>query len=320
MALPLDQLDLLATPADLLAGAPLQLPIDAIEEDPEQPRQEFDPEGLAELAETIRERGVRQPISVRRHPEKPDRWMLNFGARRLRASKLVGKLDIPAFVDNTADSYDQVIENEQREGLRPLDLALFVQRRMAAGDTQAVIARQLGKSRQYVTMATALIDAPDWLLTAYREGRCRGLKELYELRKLAADHPQYVEAWTSDRDAITRDRVTALRADLAEGSASIRQGTSALIKAVASHDDESATPNVARTAPAPMAAAVPRRASPKLRLFAQLDGVTVVVDTQSAPPQAGQVFVRAVGGRDAEPVDAARLTLTGLVTGKALSI
>ena len=313
MNLPLDQLDLLGTPADLLAGAPLQLPIDAIEEDPDQPRQEFDPEGLAELAETIKERGVRQPISVRRHPEKPDRWMLNFGARRLRASKLIGKLDIPAFVDNTADSYDQVIENEQREGLKPLELALFVQRRLAAGDTQAVIARQLGKSRQYVTMATALIDAPDWLITAYREGRCRGLNELYELRKLAGDHPQYVEAWTSDRDAITRDRVTALRADLAQGSGSVWQGTSALIQAIASHDDAGARPNVAATAPAPTAAAGPRRASPKLRLLAQLDGVAVVVDTQSAPPQAGHVFVRAVGGRDAEPVNASRLTLTGLV-------
>ena len=136
MALPLDQLDLLTMPADLLAGAPLQLPIDAIEEDPDQPRQEFDPDGLAELAETIRERGVRQPISVRRHPEKPDRWMLNFGARRLRASKLIGKLDIPAFVDNTADSYDQVIENEQREGLKPLELALFVQRRLDRKSTR----------------------------------------------------------------------------------------------------------------------------------------------------------------------------------------
>jgi ParB family chromosome partitioning protein len=322
MALPLDQLDLLATPADLLAGAPLQLPIDAIEEDPEQPRQEFDPEGLAELAETIRERGVRQPISVRRHPEKPDRWMLNFGARRLRASKLVGKLDIPAFVDNTADSYDQVIENEQREGLKPLELALFVQRRLAAGDTQAVIARQLGKSRQYVTMATALIDAPVWLLTAYREGRCRGLNELYELRKLAGDHPQYVEAWTSDRDAITRDRVTALRADLAQGSASVRRGTSALIEAVAQRSDDTAKPDVAETqsAPAPAPATATRRASPKLRLLAKLDGVAVVVDTQSAPPQAGHVFVRAVGGHDAEPVDAARLTLTGLVAEEALSI
>ena len=64
MNLPLDQLDLLGTPADLLAGAPMQLAIDSIIEDPEQPRNEFDPEGLAELAASIKERGVLQPISL----------------------------------------------------------------------------------------------------------------------------------------------------------------------------------------------------------------------------------------------------------------
>mgnify|MGYP002148473830 FL=1 len=239
--------------------------------------------------------------------------MLNFGARRLRAAKLLGKFDIPAFVDKTADSYDQVIENEQREGLKPLELALFVQRRLAAGDTQAVIARRLGKSRQYVTMATALIDAPDWLISAYREGRCRGLNELYELRKLAGDHPQYVESWTADRDAITRDRVTALRADLADGSASVRPGTSALIQATAQRVAQSHEPEVPVSTLEQMSTASRRRASPKLQLLARLDGVDVVVDTQLAPSEAGQVFVRAVGSRHAEAVEAARLTLTGLV-------
>ena len=239
--------------------------------------------------------------------------MLNFGARRLRASKLVGKFDIPAFVDKTADSYDQVIENEQRGGLKPLELALFVQRRLAAGDTQAVIARRLGKSRQYVTMATALIDAPDWLISAYREGRYRGLNELYELRKLAGDHPQYVESWTADRNAITRDRVTALRADLADGSASVRTGTSALIQAAAERVAQSHEPEVPASTPEHMSTGSRRRASAKLRLLAKLDGSDVVVDTQSAPPRAGQVFVRKVGSRHPEPVEAARLTLTGLV-------
>jgi ParB family chromosome partitioning protein len=115
------------------AGTPLRLALDAIDEDPEQPRQEFDEQALAELAGTIRERGVRQPVSVRSHPQQPGRWMLNFGARRLRACKLAGLSEIPAFVDNTANSIDQFIENEQRTGLTPLEIALFVQRSLNRG-------------------------------------------------------------------------------------------------------------------------------------------------------------------------------------------
>jgi ParB family chromosome partitioning protein len=172
------QLGLLGLLSHKEAGQPLMLALDSIDEDPAQPRKEFDAESLRELADTIALRGVRQPISVRPHPEKAKRWILNFGARRLRASILAGKSEVPAFVDATSDSYDQVIENEQREPLRPMELALFVQRRMQAGDSQAEIARRLGKSRQYITYATALIDPPDWLLAAYREGRCKGATEL----------------------------------------------------------------------------------------------------------------------------------------------
>ena len=163
-------------------------------------------------------------------------------------------------------------------------------------------------------MATSLIDAPDWLISAYREGRCRGLNELYELRKLAGDHPQYVESWTADRDTITRDRVTALRADLADGSASVRPGTSALIQATAERVAQSHEPEVKPSKPEHMSTASRRRASPKLRLLARLDGADVVVDTQSAPPEPGQIFVRAVGDGHTEAVEATRLTLTGLVS------
>jgi ParB family transcriptional regulator, chromosome partitioning protein len=98
---------------------------------PEQPRREFDANALQGLSETIRERGVRQPIPVRPNLQASGRWVLNFGARRLCASKLAGLESIPAFIDTTADSDDQVIENEQREGPRPLELALLVQKRLA---------------------------------------------------------------------------------------------------------------------------------------------------------------------------------------------
>ena len=193
----LETLDLLSTPADLLIGAPMLLLLDSIDEDPDQPRKEFDPDKLAELAETIRVRGVRQPVSVRRHPVHADRWILNFGARRLRASRLVGKTDIPAFVDNSPDSYDQVIENEQRENLTPLDLALFVKRRLAAGETQAEIARQMGKSRAFVTMACSMIDPPDAVMVAYRSGRCRGLTELYQLTSCTSSSRTSPSRWST---------------------------------------------------------------------------------------------------------------------------
>jgi ParB family transcriptional regulator, chromosome partitioning protein len=320
MALSLDDLNLLPPAAAGESGTPMRIPLDAIDEDPDQPRQEFDDGSLAELAETIRTRGVRQPVSVRPHPTQTGRWMLNFGARRLRASRLAGTADIPAFVDHTANSLDQFIENEQRKGLTPLEIALFVQRALNRGESQADIARTIGKSRQYVTLATALIDPPDWLMTAYRDGRCRGLTELYELRKLAAEHPQYVEAWAIDRGAITRELVMALRADLADGSSSVRRGTSALIESMqASLEQIAAQGPSVKSSPSipPSAEPIPRapRLAP-LRLLAQLGTEQVAVNTQRAPPQAGQVYVIPVDGGKVQAVLASQLTLVGLVPDK----
>jgi ParB family chromosome partitioning protein len=193
-------------------GAPMLLPLASIEEDPSQPRTEFDDEPLRQLADSIAQRGVLQAISVRRHPDQPDRWMLNFGARRLRASKLAGRTDIPATVNETATSYDQVIENEQREGLKPLELALFVRKRLALGETQAEIARQLGKSPTLITMVCAMIDPPDWLMSAYRSGQCRSIAELYELRRLNERQPERVAETIAQGAPITRATVKAMKA------------------------------------------------------------------------------------------------------------
>ena len=312
-------------------GQPRQLPIGDIDEDPAQPRSEFDPQALQQLAETIAQRGVRQPISVRPHPEQAGRWMLNFGARRLRASTLAGKTEIPAFVDTTADSYDQVIENEQREGLRPLELALFVQRRLALGDSQAEIARQMGKSRVYVTHATALIEAPDWVMAAYREGRCTGLSDLYELRRLHAAHPQYVEAWGSDRNAITRDRVRALGVELHPANGSIRAAvsqTTAAMEATPEALDSSRgadfevgheSPQETRTRPElePVSESQfqPERShTTSARILqARLDDAIVSVVLDRAPDAPGQMFVRISGSTAVQSVEASRLTLIGFV-------
>jgi ParB family chromosome partitioning protein len=231
----------------------------------------------------------------------------------LRASILAGQATIPAFVDEAADSYDQVIENEQREGLKPLDLALFVQRRLALGESQAEIARRMGKSKQYVTYATALIDAPDWLLLAYREGRCRGMRELHELRRLHADHPQFVEDWASAHDAITRDRVETLRMSLMGGANSAAWCASAGTRSIAVTDTASLATD-AKAASQPRAKS--RKSSPVSReLMADLDGERVVIVADTAPAVDGQVFVRKSDSAKRIAVDAVRLTLLGFTRG-----
>ena len=310
MALDFDALAL-DQPATGATGAPLMLLTEAIEEDPSQPRREFDAEALQQLADTITERGVRQPISVRAHPHRPGRWLLNFGARRLRASKLAGKAEIPAFIDETADSYDQVIENEQREGLKPLEIALFVQQRLAAGDSQADIARRLGKSRTFVTYATALIDAPDWLMTAYREGRCRGARELHELRSLHAAHPQPVEGWLGVAEPITRERIAALKADLTTPTAApqlVRTQATAI-------PDSTRSRSTQGPGPRPAVGSAPQSHSGEghFLLHADLDGQIVEVTMNQMPERDGDVRVRPLSGGKVRDVAATKLRLLRVV-------
>jgi ParB family transcriptional regulator, chromosome partitioning protein len=319
MLLQLDDLAALDAPTLHAAGQPLMLAADAIDEDPDQPRHEFDSNALNELAETIRDRGVRQPISVRPNLQQAGRWVLNFGARRLRASRLAGLKEVPAFIDTTADSYDQLIENEQREGLKPLELALFVQKRLAMGDKQAEIAKRLGKSRQWVTLTTALIEAPDWLLQAYREGRCRGMNELYELRRLHGEHAQSVEAWVTQQAAITRDRIAVLRDQLepramqvvnagAESRGQAHDG-SAMAGGLA---DPSTPPLDAATSPAPTP---PRHPQSDHRIHVEFDGQDYQLVVSVAPDQAGHLYVRPLKGGPRRLAPAAGLKLLGFVGG-----
>ena len=287
-------------------GLPLQLAVDDIDEDPSQPRLEFDDEPLQQLAASIAERGVLQAISVRHHPDREDRWMLNFGARRLRASRMAGRSQIPAFVNETANSYDQVIENEQREGLKPLELALFIQQRLAGGESQTDIARQLGKSRSYVTFATALIDAPDWLMDIYRQGRCCGMQELYTLRQLHQAHPGAAQALTAGTQPITRDKLANAKASsLRPAAESFPKAAQALVAKSTRYVESAGAYDVRPTH------RLPANPSPSgsLRVWADLDGAEVQVLVDSVPPQGGEVFVNAASQTEPVVVAASRLRL-----------
>jgi ParB family transcriptional regulator, chromosome partitioning protein len=339
MSLDLDGLD---TPPPQASGTPLLLPVDSIDEDPLQPRSEFDQEPLQQLAASIAQRGVLQAISVRRHPHKPERWMLNFGARRVRASKLAGQTQIPAYVNEAATSYDQVIENEQREGLKPLELALFVQSRLALGESRSDIARQLGKSQPYITYAMAMIDAPDWLIGVYRAGQCRGMAELYHLRRLHAQDPDHVQAWIDQQPAISRSDIQRLKLELRDGGqasneagsiepvVAVEAGPPVMSRTVAlAQGSAIKAPAAARSAATTVVDAAPalagrvsatvasRRRSSANRLFGELGGQAVEIVLDAVPSMAGRVFVRTRDASEASEVAARDVVLIGFQASSA---
>ena len=276
-------------------GEPLMLPIASIDEDPGQPRREFDADALRELAETIRKRGVLQPISVRPNAAQPERWMLNFGARRLRAAKLAEQTHIAAFIDTSIDSYDQVIENEQREGLKPLDFALFVERRLALNETQTQIARRLGKSQSYVASASALIDAPDWLMALYRQGRCQGLTELSLLRRLQTQAPDAVMVWLAQQDIVTRASLQGLKLMLSEPAlAPTSESTPARTSTPPTNACDSTPALRPASTPQTIDVKAPPMSSPPSarRLLAYWREQLVEVVTHSAPAMSGALYVK----------------------------
>jgi ParB family chromosome partitioning protein len=154
------------------------VPVERIEPNPEQPRLEFDESALAELAASIREHGVLQPILVRPLPE--GRYQLIAGERRWRASKLAGHATIPALVEEIDDETAleiSIIENLQREDLSPLDEATMYDRMIHQhGYSIRKLADKLGKDKGYLENRLRLADAPE------------EVRELVSLRKDTLSH------------------------------------------------------------------------------------------------------------------------------------
>ncbi|MFA7523196.1 MAG: ParB/RepB/Spo0J family partition protein [Halothiobacillaceae bacterium] len=195
---------------------PLHLPLDVIDEDPNQPRKSDNPgfsdDSLEELAVTIRDRGVKSPISVRENPEAEGRYLINHGARRYRASKRAGKETIPAFVDNDYNEADQVIENLQRNELTAREIADFIGRELAKGKKKGEIAKEIGKSPAFVTQHVTLLDLPEPIAEVFNNGRAKDVTVVNELVTAYKKNPDEVAAWLADdSQELTRGSVKLLR-------------------------------------------------------------------------------------------------------------
>lgn len=200
----------LAAPSPAETGKALRLKWSDIEPDPNQPRTEKKAEEIAEIGESIKERGVKQPISVKAHPSKPGKWMINDGELRWLGTQWAKVEDIPVVVDEDFDEFDQVNANEKRFALRPMELAVFIKRKLDEGVKKAEIARRLGKPATTITELMALVDAPDCIEAVYSSGRCSSPKTLYELRMLAEKFPEQVQEWCDKAEDVTRRSVTEL--------------------------------------------------------------------------------------------------------------
>ncbi|HYU48478.1 MAG TPA: ParB/RepB/Spo0J family partition protein, partial [Candidatus Limnocylindria bacterium] len=166
-------------------GTVQNIPLDRIESNPDQPRVTFVQETIDELAASIREHGVLQPILVR--PIRPGTFQLVAGERRWRASRQVGLDTIPALVEQLDDETAMeiaIIENLQREDLSPLDEAAMYDRMIRDhGYSIRKLAEKLGKDKGYLENRLRLADAPDEVreLVSVRKDT---LSHAYELLKV----------------------------------------------------------------------------------------------------------------------------------------
>ncbi len=178
-------IDLLRTddPADVTDMR--RMPVDRIYSNPDQPRHHFDEDGLQDLAASIREHGVLQPVLVR--PRADGHYQIIAGERRWRASKIAGLTQIPVIVEQIDDEAAleiAIIENLQREDISPLEEAeMFERMTHEHGYSLRKLATKLGKDKGYLENRLRLADAPEEIreLVSVRRDT---LSHAYELMKV----------------------------------------------------------------------------------------------------------------------------------------
>ena len=156
---------------DAVVGSIIEISLENIQVNPYQPRTYFDEESLRELASSIKELGVIQPITVRK---VGDSFQLVSGERRFRASKLIGNKSIPAYI-RTANDQEMLemalVENIQRKNLDPIEVALSYQRLIDEIQlTQEELSVRVGKKRSTVTNYLRLLKLDPILQTGMRDG------------------------------------------------------------------------------------------------------------------------------------------------------
>ena len=200
-------------------SAMLEVPVERIDANPQQPRKTFAPDALADLERSVRELGVLVPILVR---AQGDRYELIAGERRLRAARAAGLRRIPAIVREANDERSlefAVVENLQREDLNPIEEAMgFAHLIRDYQFTQERLATRLGKGRPTITNALRLLELDDEIKAMVQRGEisaghARALLSLPEDRRMALAKRAATEG-LSVREVERITRQERLKADI----------------------------------------------------------------------------------------------------------
>jgi len=207
-------------PAARPAAGQRRIPIEFIRPNPRNPRRSFDDEQLAELTDSIREKGVIQPIIVRANPRTADAYEIIAGERRWRAAQKAGIHDVPVVVvvaDDKQALEIAIIENVQRSDLNAIEEALgYEQLALEYSYSQSDLARIIGKSRSHIANTLRLLKLPAPVHELVRSG---SLSAGHARALLAVDDPESVAKRIVAEGLTVRD-VEALSADRQEKAAS----------------------------------------------------------------------------------------------------
>src|SRR5690606_4316356 len=182
------------------------IPIEQITANPDQPRRQFKPEALSELADSLKSRGVLQPLIVRPHPKDQGLYQIVAGERRWRAAQMAQLHELPVIIRDLSDAEVlevAIIENIQRADLNAMEeAASFRQLMDRFGHTQERLAEALNKSRSHIANLLRLLTLPDSVQDYVKDGR------------LTAGHA---------RALITADNAATLARRVIDGGLSVRE-------------------------------------------------------------------------------------------------
>lgn len=187
-------------------GKILDIELDKIKPDPNQPRKQFNDAELSELSASIQEYGLLQPIVVRANSD--DTFTIISGERRFRASQLLQAKSIKAIVNTSIAaeniSYAQMAENLKRSSLTVVEVADFICERISLGEKQVEIAEKLGLEKALVSKYSAWKEFPEEIQSALAEKKINSIQTAYILYKKWIEHPSEVETFLEGREFISK--------------------------------------------------------------------------------------------------------------------